>query len=107
MRPFILGVRSGITKVKRCLIEAESEKGLGTLGMPLSRCVVRVALLVTVVAASFAAGMIVMKVSSRTGNHPLYFAIAALVAIGALLLAALLSYRVVDRLAGVASRLIR
>ncbi len=55
----------------------------------------RAALLVAVVAASFAAGMIVMEAASKTGNHPLYFAIAVLVAIGALLLCAFLYYRVV------------
>ena len=63
--------------------------------MPLSRYILRAALLVAVVAASFAAGMIVMEAASKTGNHPLYFAIAVLVAIGALLLRAFLCYRVV------------
>jgi hypothetical protein len=63
--------------------------------MLLSRYVLRTALLVAMVAASFAAGMVVMEASSKTGNHPLYFALAVLVGIGALLLAALLSYRVV------------
>ena len=67
--------------------------------MLLSRYVVRIALLVAVGAASFATGMMVMEASSKTGNHPLYFAIALLVAIGALLLCAFLCYRVVvDRL---------
>ena len=59
----------------------------------------RIVLLIALVAASFATGMVVMEASSKTGNHPLYFALAVLVGIGALLLAALLSYRVVvDRL---------
>jgi hypothetical protein len=76
--------------------------------MLLSRYVLRIALLVAMVAASFAAGMVVMEASSKTGTHPLYFALAVLVGIGALLLAALLSYRVVvDRLVGVVVRLIR
>jgi hypothetical protein len=57
--------------------------------------VVGIALMVAVGAASFATGMVVMEASSKTGNHPLYFALAVLVGIGALLLAALLSYRVV------------
>jgi 6-phosphogluconate dehydrogenase len=76
--------------------------------MLLSGYVVRVALLVAV-AASFAAGMMVMEASSRTGTYPLYFAIAVLLAIGALLLAALLSYRVVvDRVvAGMVGRRMR
>jgi hypothetical protein len=74
----------------------------------LSRYVLRSALLVALIAASFAAGMVVMEATSKTGNHPLYFALAVLVAIGALLLAALLSYRVViDRLAGAVVRLIQ
>jgi hypothetical protein len=72
--------------------------------MLLSGYVVRVALLASVAAASFAAGMMVMEVSSRTGTYPLYFAIAVLVAAGALLLAALLSYRVV---AGMVDRRMR
>jgi TRAP-type mannitol/chloroaromatic compound transport system permease small subunit len=55
----------------------------------------RIVLLIALVAASFATGMVVMEASSKTGNHPLYFALALLVATGALLLAALLSYRVV------------
>ena len=63
--------------------------------MLLPRYVLGIALLIAVVAASFAAGMVVMEAASKTGNHPLYFAIAVLVATGALLLAALLSYRVV------------
>jgi hypothetical protein len=76
--------------------------------MLLSRYVLRTALLVAMVAASFAAGMVVMEATSKTGNHPLYFTLAVLVGIGALLLAALLSYRVVvDRLVGVVVRLIR
>jgi len=59
----------------------------------------RIVLLIALVAASFATGMVVMEASSKTGTHPLYFALAVLVGIGALLLAALLSYRVVvDRL---------
>ena len=71
--------------------------------MLLCRYVVRVATLVGVGAGSFAAGMMVMEASSRSGTHPLYFAIAILVAVGALVLAALLSYRGV---AGVVGRLI-
>jgi hypothetical protein len=68
----------------------------------------RIVLLIALVAASFATGMVVMEAASKTGNHPLYFALAVLVATGALLLAALLSYRVViDRLVGVVVRLIR
>jgi hypothetical protein len=55
----------------------------------------RIVLLIALVAASFATGMVVMEASSKTGNHPLYFALAVLVGIGALLLAALLSYRLV------------
>ena len=77
-------------------------KGLASLlgGMQFSWYVVRIALLVAVAAVSFAVGMVVMEATSKTGNHPLYFALAVLVATGALLLAALLSYRVVvDRLA--------
>jgi hypothetical protein len=67
--------------------------------MLLSRYVLLVALMVAVSAASFAAGMVVTEATSKTGNHPLYFALAVLVGIGALLLAALLSYRaVLDRL---------
>ena len=76
-------------------------KGLASLlgGMQFSWYVVRIALLVAVAAVSFAVGMVVMETTSKTGNHPLYFALAVLVGIGALLLAALLSYRVVvDRL---------
>jgi hypothetical protein len=95
MRPFTLGATPRTAKGSRCLIETDSMKGLASLGMLLPRYVVRVALLVAIVAASFAAGMMVMEASSKTGNHPLYFALAVLVAIGALLLAALLSYRVV------------
>jgi hypothetical protein len=95
-------------KVRGYLVEAASEKGIGSVGMLLSGYVMRVAWLIGVAASSFAAGMIVMEASSRTGTHPLYFAIAVLVAIGALLLATLLSYKVViDRLAGLAVRLIR
>jgi hypothetical protein len=65
------------------------------LGMLLARYVVRVTLLVAVATVSFAAGMVVMEATSKTGSHPLYFALAVLVAIGAFLLSALLSYRVV------------
>jgi TRAP-type mannitol/chloroaromatic compound transport system permease small subunit len=74
--------------------------------MLLPRYILGIALLIAVVAASFAAGMVVMEAASKTGNHPLYFAIAVLIAIGALLLSALLSYRaVVDKVAvGIASR---
>ncbi len=69
------------------------------LGMLPARYIVRLTLLVAVAATSFAAGMVVMEASSKMGNHPLYFALAVLVATGALLLAAFLSYRVVvDRL---------
>jgi hypothetical protein len=94
MRSFILGVRP-LIKVRCCLVEAASEKGHGLVGMMLSRYVVRVALLIAVAAGSFAAGMVVMEASSRTGTQPLYFTMAVLVAAGALLLAALLSYKVV------------
>ena len=74
--------------------------------MLLPRYILGIALLVAVMAASFAAGMVVMEAASKTGNHPLYFAIAVLIAIGALLVSALLSYRaVVDKVAvGIASR---
>ena len=77
--------------------------------MLLPRYVLGIALLIAVVAASFAAGMMVMEAASKTGNHPLYFAIAVLIAIGALLLSALLSYRaVVEKVAvGIASRRMR
>src|SRR5215210_3222722 len=77
--------------------------------MLLPRYVLGVALLVAVVAASFAAGMMVMEAASKTGNHPLYFAIAMLIAIGALLLSAMLSYRVVvDKVvAGIVGRRMR
>ena len=74
--------------------------------MLLPRYILGIALLIAVVAASFAAGMVVMEAASKTGNQPLYFAIAVLIATGALLLSALLSYRaVVDKVAvGIASR---
>ena len=74
--------------------------------MLFPRYILGIALLIAVVAASFAAGMVVMEAASKTGNHPLYFAIAVLIATGALLLSALLSYRaVVDKVAvGIASR---
>ena len=76
--------------------------------MLLRRYVLRVALLVAVVAASFAAGMVVMEAASKTGNHPQFFAIAVLVAIGAILMAVFLSYRmVVDKLTGVVVRRMR
>jgi TRAP-type mannitol/chloroaromatic compound transport system permease small subunit len=77
--------------------------------MLLPRYILGIALLVAVMAASFAAGMMVMEAASKTGNHPLYFAIAVLIAMGALLLSALLSYRaVVDKVAvGIASRRMR
>ena len=110
MRPLALGATLiRIAKVSRYLVEGDSVRGLGLLlEMLLPRYVVRVTLLVAVAEASFAAGMVVMEATSKTGNHPLYFALAVLVGIGALLLAALLSYRVVvDRLVGVVVRLIR
>jgi hypothetical protein len=109
MRTFTRGATPRIVKVRGYLIEADSEKRLGLLGMLLSPYVVRIALLVAVAAASFAVGMVVMEVSSKTGNHPLYFTLAVLVAIGALLLATLLSYRVVeDRLiVGIVGRRMR
>jgi TRAP-type mannitol/chloroaromatic compound transport system permease small subunit len=74
--------------------------------MLFPRYILGIALLIAVVAASFAAGMVVMEAASKTGNQPLYFAIAVLTATGALLLSALLSYRaVVDKVAvGIASR---
>ena len=100
MRSFTLGARPRIMRARCYLIEADSDNGVGSLGMLLCRYVVRVALSVAVAAGSFAAGMVVMEASSKTGNHPLYFAIAVLVAIGALLLAVLLSYRVVAGIVG-------
>ena len=77
--------------------------------MLLPRYILGIALLVAVMAASFAAGMVVMEATSKTGNYPLYFGIAVLIAIGALLLSALLSYRaVVDKIAvGIANRRMR
>src|SRR5919199_3516311 len=103
MRLFTLGVTPRIVKGRRYLVEGDWVR---VFGMLLARYVVRVALVVAVAAASFAAGMVVMETSSKTGSHPLYFAIAVLIAIGALLLSALLSYRaVVDKVAvGIASR---
>ena len=102
MRSFTLGARPATAKVSRYLVENDSVTGLGSLlrGMQFSWYVVRIALLIAVTAASFAAGMMVMETSSKTGTHPLYFAIAVLGAIGALLLAALLSYRVVAGILG-------
>jgi hypothetical protein len=65
--------------------------------MLLSRYVLLAALMVAVSAASFASGMVVMEATSKTGDHLLYFGLAVLVGLGALL-AALLSYRaVLDR----------
>ncbi len=76
--------------------------------MLLSRYILRIALLVAVVAASFAAGMVVMEAASKTGNHPQFFAIAALIAIGGILLAAFVYYRmVVNKAAGMVLRRIR
>ena len=76
--------------------------------MPLSRYILRMALLVAVVAASFAAGMVVMEAASKTGNHPQFFAIAALIAIGGILVAAFVYYRmVVNKAAGMVLRRIR
>ena len=76
--------------------------------MPLSRYILRIALLVAVVAASFAAGMVVMEAASKTGNHPQFFAIAALIAIGGILVAAFVYYRmVVNKAAGMVLRRIR
>ena len=76
--------------------------------MPLSRYILRIALLVAVVAASFAAGMVVMEAASKTGNHPQFFAIAALIAIGGILIAAFVYYRmVVNKAAGMVVRRIR
>ena len=97
MRSFTLGARPATAKVSRYLVETDSVKGLASLlgGMQFPWYVVRIALLVAVAAVSFAVGMVVMEATSKTGNHPLYFALAVLVAIGALLLATLLSYRVV------------
>ena len=97
MRSCTLGARAATAKVSRYLVETDSVKGLALLlrGIQFSWYVVRIALLVAVAAMSFAVGMVVMEASSKTGNHPLYFALAVLVATGALLLAALLSYRVV------------
>src|ERR687885_2513265 len=92
MRLFTLGVTPRIVKGRRYLVEGDWVRGLGML---LARYGVRVALVVAVAAASFAAGMVVMETSSKTGSHPLYFAIAVLIVIGALLLSALLSYRAV------------
>ena len=92
MRLFTLGVTPRIVKGRRYLVEGDWVR---VFGMLLARYVVRVALVVAVAAASFAAGMVVMETSSKTGNHPLYFAVAMLIVIGALLLSALVSYRVV------------
>jgi uncharacterized membrane protein YidH (DUF202 family) len=76
--------------------------------MLLSRYILRIALLVAVVAASFAAGMVVMEAASKTGNHPQFFAIAALIAIGGILVAAFVYYRmVVNKAAGMVLRRIR
>ncbi len=76
--------------------------------MLLSRYILRIALLVAVVAASFAAGMVVMEAASKTGNHPQFFAIAALIAIGGILVAAIVYYRmVVNKAAGMVLRRIR
>ncbi len=76
--------------------------------MLLSRYILRIALLVAVVAASFATGMVVMEAASKTGNHPQYFAIAALIAIGGILIAAFIYYRmVVNKAAGMVVRRIR
>ncbi len=76
--------------------------------MPLSRYILRIALLVAVVAASFAAGMVVMEAASKTGNHPQFFAIAALTAIGGILVATFVYYRmVVNKAAGMVVRRIR
>ena len=76
--------------------------------MPLSRYILRIALLIAVVAASFAAGMVVMEAASKTGNHPQFFAIAALIAIGGILVAAFVYYRmVVNKAAGMVLRRIR
>ena len=76
--------------------------------MPLSRYILRIALLAAVVAASFAAGMVVMEAASKTGNHPQFFAIAALIAIGGILVATFVYYRiVVNKAAGMVLRRIR
>ena len=76
--------------------------------MPLSRYILRIALLAAVVAASFAAGMVVMEAASKTGNHPQFFAIAALIAIGGILLATFVYYgMVVNKAAGMVLRRIR
>jgi uncharacterized membrane protein YidH (DUF202 family) len=76
--------------------------------MLLSRYILRIALLVAVVAASFSAGMVVMEAASKTGNHPQFFAIAALIAIGGILVAAFVYYRmVVNKAAGMVLRRIR
>jgi uncharacterized membrane protein YidH (DUF202 family) len=76
--------------------------------MLLSRYILRIALLVAVVAASFAAGMVVMEAASKTGNHPQFFAIAALIAIGGILVAAFVYYRmVVNKAAGMVLRRMR
>ncbi len=76
--------------------------------MLLSRYILRIALLVAVVAASFATGMLVMETASKTGNHPQFFAIAALIAIGGILVAAFVYYRmVVNKAAGMVLRRIR
>ena len=111
MRSFTLGVRPATAKASRYLVDAGSVKGLASLlgGMQFSWYVVRIALLVAVAAVSFAVGMVVMEVTSKTGNHPLYFALALLLGAGALLLATLLFYRVVvERVAvGIAGRRMR
>ena len=111
MRSFTLGAKPATAKASRYLVESDSVKGLASLlgGMQFSWYVVRIALLVAVAAVSFAVGMVVMEATSKTGNHPLYFALAVLVGIGALLLATLLSYRVVvDRVVvGIVGRCMR
>ncbi len=76
--------------------------------MLLSRYILRITLLVAAIAASFAAGMVVMEAASKTGNHPQFFAIAALIAIGGILVAAFVYYRmVVNKAAGMVLRRIR
>ncbi len=59
------------------------------------RYILYVALSVAVVAASFTAGMVVGEVTSATGNFAQYLAIAALIAIGAILVSAILSHAIV------------
>ena len=49
-----------------------------------------------------------MEAASKTGNHPQFFAIAALIAIGGILVAAFIYYRmIVNKATGMVLRRIR